>query len=96
MTRFAGPEQALDPLQGSVRRQTHRLVQQQQAVEIGAELNAQAIFLGSVGESSTTRSGSVSKSTVTLVVNLRKIKRGQIEDPILREDDIVLVPESFF
>ena len=32
----------------------------------------------------------------TLLVDLRKIKRGKAEDPILRPDDIVLVPESFF
>jgi len=35
-------------------------------------------------------------SRVTLVVNLRKIQRGKIEDPLLRKGDIVLVPESFF
>jgi polysaccharide export outer membrane protein len=33
---------------------------------------------------------------ITLRVNLRKIKRGKIEDPILQKDDIVLVPEAFF
>jgi polysaccharide export outer membrane protein len=33
---------------------------------------------------------------VTLVVNLRKVKRGKAEDPILQKDDIVLVPEAFF
>ena len=33
---------------------------------------------------------------VTLTVDLRKIKRGKIEDPILRRDDVVLVPEGFF
>lgn len=33
---------------------------------------------------------------VTLNVNLRKIKRGKIEDPILQKDDLVLIPESFF
>lgn len=33
---------------------------------------------------------------VTLLVNLKKVKRGKAEDPILHEDDIVLVPESFF
>lgn len=37
-----------------------------------------------------------SGSPVTLSVNLRKIKRGKAEDPILHEDDIVLVPEGFF
>ena len=33
---------------------------------------------------------------VTLLVNLRKVKKGKAEDPILQKDDIVLVPESFF
>lgn len=33
---------------------------------------------------------------VTFQVDLRKIKRGRAEDPILRRDDIVLVPEAFF
>ena len=33
---------------------------------------------------------------VTLLVNLRAVKRGKAEDPILQEDDIVLVPEAFF
>ena len=33
---------------------------------------------------------------VALMVNLRKIKRGKAEDPILMADDIVLVPEAFF
>ena len=33
---------------------------------------------------------------VALAVNLRKIKRGKAEDPILQKDDIVLVPEAFF
>ncbi len=35
-------------------------------------------------------------SRVTLLVNLRKVKRGKAEDPILQRDDIVLVPEAFF
>jgi polysaccharide export outer membrane protein len=35
-------------------------------------------------------------SRVTLVVNLRHIKRGKAEDPVLQPDDIVLVPEAFF
>jgi polysaccharide export outer membrane protein len=35
-------------------------------------------------------------SRVTLNVNLRKIKRGKLEDPILQKDDLVLIPESFF
>jgi polysaccharide export outer membrane protein len=33
---------------------------------------------------------------ISLVVNLRKVKQGKVEDPILKKDDIVLVPESFF
>ena len=33
---------------------------------------------------------------VVLLVDLRKIKRGKVEDPLLHEGDIVLVPESFF
>lgn len=33
---------------------------------------------------------------VTLLVNLRMVKKGKAEDPILQKDDIVLVPESFF
>jgi polysaccharide export outer membrane protein len=33
---------------------------------------------------------------ITLVVDLRKVKRGKAEDPILYKDDIVLVPEAFF
>ena len=33
---------------------------------------------------------------VRLVVNLRQIKRGKAEDPILHPDDIVLIPEAFF
>ena len=33
---------------------------------------------------------------IALLVNLRKIKRGKAEDPILMADDIVLVPEAFF
>ena len=35
-------------------------------------------------------------SRVTLVVNLKQIKRGKAEDPILHPDDIVLIPVSFF
>ena len=35
-------------------------------------------------------------SQVTLTVNLRLVKRGKAEDPILEPDDIVLVPEAFF
>ena len=33
---------------------------------------------------------------VQLEVDLRKVKRGKAEDPILQPDDIVLVPEAFF
>jgi polysaccharide export outer membrane protein len=33
---------------------------------------------------------------VTLEVNLKKIRRGKVEDPILLKDDLVLVPEAFF
>jgi len=35
-------------------------------------------------------------SRVTLMVNLKQIKRGKAEDPILHPDDIVLIPEAFF
>ncbi len=33
---------------------------------------------------------------VTLTVDLKKIRRGKAEDPILQKDDLVLVPEAFF
>jgi polysaccharide export outer membrane protein len=33
---------------------------------------------------------------ITIPVNLKKVKRGKAEDPILMKDDLVLVPESFF
>jgi len=33
---------------------------------------------------------------ITLLVNLKRVKRGKDEDPILHKDDVVLVPESFF
>ena len=33
---------------------------------------------------------------VTISVNLKKVKRGKAEDPVLMKDDLVLVPESFF
>jgi len=33
---------------------------------------------------------------VVLTVDLKRIKRGKVEDPLLHEGDIVLVPESFF
>jgi polysaccharide biosynthesis/export protein len=32
----------------------------------------------------------------TIRVDLRKIKRGKAEDPVLQKDDLVLVPEAFF
>ncbi len=37
-----------------------------------------------------------SGNRVTLLVDLHKVKRGRAEDPVLRADDIVLVPEAFF
>jgi polysaccharide export outer membrane protein len=33
---------------------------------------------------------------VTIKVDLKKVKRGKAEDPVLMKDDLVLVPESFF
>ena len=33
---------------------------------------------------------------ITIPVDLRKVKRGKAEDPVLQKDDLVLVPESFF
>lgn len=33
---------------------------------------------------------------VTIPVNLKRVKRGKDEDPVLQRDDLVLVPESFF
>jgi polysaccharide export outer membrane protein len=33
---------------------------------------------------------------VSIAVNLKKVKRGKAEDPVLQKDDLVLVPESFF
>lgn len=33
---------------------------------------------------------------ITISVNLKKVKRGKAEDPVLQKDDLVLVPESFF
>ena len=32
----------------------------------------------------------------TIPVDLRKVKRGKAEDPVLQRDDLVLVPESYF
>jgi len=33
---------------------------------------------------------------VSFVVDLRKIKRGKVEDPILQPDDVAFVQEAFF
>ena len=33
---------------------------------------------------------------ITLLVNLRSVKRGKAEDPLLQKDDIVLIPEAYF
>ncbi|MBD3868546.1 MAG: SLBB domain-containing protein [Acidobacteria bacterium] len=33
---------------------------------------------------------------VSIVVNLKLIKKGKQEDPILQKDDLILVPEAFF
>jgi polysaccharide export outer membrane protein len=33
---------------------------------------------------------------ITIPVNLKRVKRGKDEDPVLQRDDLVLVPESFF
>jgi polysaccharide export outer membrane protein len=35
-------------------------------------------------------------SRVQIPVDLKRIKRGKAEDPVLERDDLVLVPESFF
>jgi polysaccharide biosynthesis/export protein len=35
-------------------------------------------------------------SRVTIPVDLRRVKRGRAEDPVLQKDDLVLVPEAFF
>jgi polysaccharide export outer membrane protein len=35
-------------------------------------------------------------SRVQIPVDLKRIKRGKVEDPVLERDDLVLVPESFF
>jgi polysaccharide export outer membrane protein len=32
----------------------------------------------------------------SIAVNLKKVKRGKVDDPVLQKDDLVLVPESFF
>ncbi len=52
--------------------------------ERAAERRVQIIRTGPDGE------------RVTLHVDLRKIKRGKAEDPVLQKDDLVLVPEAFF
>jgi polysaccharide export outer membrane protein len=41
------------------------------------------------------RTGADGKRT-TVAVNLKKVKRGKADDPVLLKDDLVLVPESFF
>jgi polysaccharide export outer membrane protein len=33
---------------------------------------------------------------ITIPVNLKKVKQGKADDPVLQKDDLVLVPESFF
>ena len=33
---------------------------------------------------------------ITLDVNLRKVKNGKSEDPVLQEEDLILVPEGLF
>ena len=33
---------------------------------------------------------------VTLLVNLRKVKKGKVEDPLLKDGDLILVPRRFF
>lgn len=52
--------------------------------ERAAERRVQIIRTGPDGE------------RVILPVNLRKVKRGKAEDPVLTKDDLVLVPEAFF
>jgi polysaccharide export outer membrane protein len=32
----------------------------------------------------------------SVAVNLKKVKKGQADDPVLQKDDLVLVPEAFF
>jgi len=49
---------------------------QAQLVEIGKQLGVQALFLGSVNESSSMRSGSASTSVVTMVVRLVETDEG--------------------
>ena len=38
----------------------------------------------------------LAKPDSSLIADLRKIKRGKIDDIVLQKDDIVLVPESYF
>jgi TolB-like protein len=47
-----------------------------EAIEVGKELGVQAIFLGSIGESTTLRSGSASLPVVTLVARLVETEKG--------------------
>ena len=49
---------------------------QKQILAIGAELGAQALFLGSVGESSEQRSGTATINTVTLTTRLVETETG--------------------
>ena len=48
----------------------------EQAIAVGKELNVQAILLGTVNESSTTRSGTSSISVVTIVSRLVEVESG--------------------
>ena len=48
----------------------------EQAIDIGAALNVQALILGSVAESATTRSGSSSVPVVTLIVRMVETDQG--------------------
>ena len=47
-----------------------------QIMAIGKELNVQALFLGSVNESSMTRSGSSNTSVVTIISRLVEVEKG--------------------
>lgn len=51
---------------------------QQQIVTVGRELGAQALFLGSVTESSSLRSGSHTKNVVTMDVRLVETETGSV------------------
>ena len=48
----------------------------EQAIEVGKELKVQSVFLGSVNESTTYRSGSSNTTIVTLVVRLIEVETG--------------------